>query len=1242
MPEESTPSVVQRALGLLKSVRDRELEPEQIAQYAVHLAATLLRLAECHETRQDRRRAQMLSRLMRDPKGQVFTTVLTDRAHRSASPRQAVEQAQYLLSELGTPKYLNPLEQLQLGALRSLGSWVPQLTARALLDRIRDEARSYVLPGDPERLKRYLLKRRLEGTEVIVNHLGEEVTGEAQAHRRMNVYVELLQRGEVENISVKISGIYSQLSCLAFDASVEAIADRLRPIYRAALNHRRLDRSRNSAPKLVYLDMEAHRDLELTWSAFQRVLSEPEFQPLSAGIVLQAYVPESHRLQQRLLKWAQQRVASGGAPLRLRIVKGANLATERIESRLRGWRLATFESKREVDANYKRMLHLALQPEHATAVRVGVASHNLFDICYALILRSSLRVERQVDFELLEGMANPLRRSLKQLGADVLVYSPVVEDEDFPSAVAYLVRRFDENTAPENYLHHSFSMRVGDAAWESQKQAFLRACAAMKELSDSPRRVARLADPQPAPNLDAPFVNEPDTDFSLAENRLALSEHFARIKEGHYLVRSDICGYAERSRKTIAGHDPSRPGTDAYQIELADAHDVERALQAAESAAPKLQHLSPRARMEALATMAHQLRGARAELIALMVLDGGKHAEEADAEVSEAIDFAEYYARSYRQLQEDSGARLRPRGLTVVTPPWNFPLAIPMGGVFAALVTGNPVILKPAPQTPLVAFRALQLCKQAVDLPEGALQLVVCDEDVAAPLIADERVWTVVLTGATDTARQFLRLRPQLHLLAETGGKNALYVSSLSDRDQAIGDIVQSAFAHAGQKCSALSLLLLHHSLYDDAKFLAQLKDAAESMKVGSAWELDTRITPLIGPVNSTQRRAVEELASGESWLLKPRVSHKHPQRMTPGIKLGVSPDSYSHHTEFFCPVLSVMRVNDIDHALELTNATRYGLTSGIHSLDEREQRRWIDHVEAGNVYVNRKITGAIVGRQPFGGFKDSSFGPGAKAGGPNYLTQFIDPHALVSPTGVPQPREQRNSYGPLPAATVNLLKQLRKFSSTDVRERLEALAKSYFQTFAVRFATPSDPVGLPGEDNILRYLPVHDILVVTERDVSVEMLGRVLIAASIVGIQPRLACPAGAVATEIAPELVTLWDSETQLLQLLEEPPLERIRYLGTPSLEYYRAAHERGVHVTTTPPSASGRFELLHYLREQSACVTYHRYGNLGIRGLKRSVDGVTRGTNPTRVTPTSGVSRFRAAGESRSRTGGADAEQ
>lgn len=1205
MPEESTPSVVQRALGLLKSVRDRELEPEQIAQYAVHLAATLLRLAECHETRHDRRRAQVLSRLMRDTKGQVFTTILTDRAHRSASNLQAVEQAQYLLSQLGTPKYLSPLEQLQLGALRTLGSWAPNLTASAMLERIRDEAKSYVLPGDPECLKRYLLKRRLEGTEVIVNHLGEEVTGEAQARRRTSVYVELLQRSEVECISVKISGIYSQLSSLAFEASVAAVADRLRPIYRAALTHRRLDRSRNSVPKLVYLDMEAYRDLELTWAAFQRVLNEPEFQSLSAGIVLQAYIPESHQVQQRLLRWAQERVATGGAPLRLRLVKGANLAMERIESHHRGWPLPTFESKLQVDANYKRMLHLALQPDHASALRVGVASHNLFDICYALILRSSRRMERYVEFELLEGMANPLRRSLKQLGADVLVYSPVVNDDDFPSAVAYLVRRFDENTAPENYLHHSFSMRVGDAAWESQKRAFLRACSAMTEVSNEPRRVPRLTTPRPTPDLEAPFANEPDTDFTLRENRESLRAHMLRAKDQQYLVRSDIVGYEARPRPTQMGSDPSRPGVEAYRIELADARDIELSLQAGEAVAQRFQQTSLRARLALLAKMAHQLRNARAELVALMVLDGAKHPEEADAEVSEAIDFAEYYARSYRQLQDDSGARLRPRGVTVVTPPWNFPLAIPLGGVFAALATGNPVILKPAPQTPLVAFRAIQLCKQAVELPPGALQLVICDEDTATPLITDPRVRTVVLTGATSTAKHFLRLRPKLHLIAETGGKNSLYVSSLSDRDQAIRDIVQSALTHAGQKCSALSLLLLHHSLYDDPNFLAQLKDAAESMKVGPAWDTDARVTPLVGPLNDVQRRAMLDLAPGESWLLEPRFAHENSQLMSPGIKLGVSEGSFSHHTEFFCPILSVMRANDIDHALQLANATRYGLTSGIHSLDEREQRYWIERIGAGNVYVNRKITGAIVGRQPFGGFKESNFGPGAKAGGPNYLTQFIDPHAIVSPSGVPRYDDQRN-YGPLPTATINRIKQLRRFSSVEVRERLEALAKSYFQTFVARFANPTELSQLPGEDNLLRYLPVQRLLVVIEPDVSIEMLGRVLLAASIVGIEPRVACPEGGLAAEVCPELATPYSSNDRLRQLLDELPLERVRYLGTPNLEWYQAAHERGVHTVTTPPSASGRFELLYYLREQSVSINYHRYGHLGLRGLEQPVDG------------------------------------
>ncbi|HEY3252667.1 MAG TPA: proline dehydrogenase family protein, partial [Polyangiaceae bacterium] len=397
-----------QAVALLGSVAGQPLSAVEIGERSVALARILSGLVEYYKTARDLEQARVLAGMMKDPRGQVFTTLLADRAYRSSSRKRTVEQARYLLERLGAPEYLGTFDKLSLAALRRLGTWLPSLSGTAMLNHIRHETTAFILPAAAEPLHEYLQLRRDAGIRVNINHLGEAVLGEEEAARRVAGYIELLQSPQVETISVKISSIFSQLQPLAFESSVERIAQRLRDIYRAAISHP----GRDQKPKLVTLDMESYRDLPLTVSAFQRVLAEPEFYKLCAGLVLQAYLPDSDGWQVQLFEWAKERVQRGGSPIRIRIVKGANLALERVESELRGWPSPIYDSKPEVDANFKRLILRACQPENAASAEVGIASHNLFDLCFGLLASASQGVQNQTCLELLEGMANPLVRAL--------------------------------------------------------------------------------------------------------------------------------------------------------------------------------------------------------------------------------------------------------------------------------------------------------------------------------------------------------------------------------------------------------------------------------------------------------------------------------------------------------------------------------------------------------------------------------------------------------------------------------------------------------------------------------------------------------------------------------------------------------------------------------------------------------------------------------------------------------------
>jgi RHH-type proline utilization regulon transcriptional repressor/proline dehydrogenase/delta 1-pyrroline-5-carboxylate dehydrogenase len=375
-----------------------------------------------------------------------------------------------------------------------------------------------------------------------------------------------------------------------------------------------------------------------------------------------------------------------------------------------------------------------------------------------------------------------------------------------------------------------------------------------------------------------------------------------------------------------------------------------------------------------------------------MIAEGGKTIGEADAELSEAIDFANFYAHSIDEItktEKQDGVEFISHQLVVVTPPWNFPVAIAAGGVLAALAAGSSVIIKPAPQVVNCVLAMVDVLWRA-GIPKEVLKVaLVPDNELGLHLVGHSKVDAVILTGAFETAQLFKNYRPRMQLAAETSGKNAIVVSPFADLDQAAADLSKSAFGHAGQKCSAASLGILIGSVHENKQFLKQLVDAVSSMKVGFGSQSDASVGPLIESPSPKLDRALTTLEPGERWLLKPKQLDDSGRLWRPGVKIGVKKGSFFHLTECFGPVLGLMKANSLEHALELQNGTDFGLTAGVHSLNVDEISLWLSKIEAGNLYVNRGITGAIVERQPFGGFKRSSVGWGLKAGGRNYLLQF-------------------------------------------------------------------------------------------------------------------------------------------------------------------------------------------------------------------------------------------------------------
>ena len=1200
---------------------------ETILKRTLSLAEQWQREANSERSERELEYEALMKRLLAEPGEKSFLTSLIDQAFRSHDPGRVVDQFRYLLQRAGIPRFFNSKDRLLLEIFRRGGFLVPRLAYSGIIKRLREDAAQTVLPEEIEKLEGHLHRRHAEQLRVNLNHLGEEVLGDEEADRRQDHYRESLGHPQIDTISIKISSIHAQLHPLGFRHFAEVLEERLATIYQVALEKGPAPENTTQnmdLQKLVYLDMEAYHDLELTLEVFMKTLDRPEFLQLHAGIVLQAYLPDSYGAQQLLIRWAKSRVHAGGAPLRMRLVKGANLATEQFESELQGWTLPVYPSKTETDANFKRMLEAGLKPEALKALKLGVASHNLFELAYAKTLAEEQGLKEGLSFEMLEGMADPYRRVLQQAAGkdqkqEMLLYTPVVRQQHFLNAIAYLIRRLDENTGPENFLRHSFGLEPGGLEWKKLEAQFLESWHLRAKVSAKRRRDPRshqgLAQVQGLPGI---FQNEPDTDWSLPENRKWAEQirkkWMSEPEKGGRKIPVRIGGKKVRGKRdSKTFFDPSRPGiSSGFEIQLAGLKDIHAAVDLARKDPEGWGETLLEERHRLLRGTANKMRERRGELIGVAALTAGKTFYESDPEVSEAVDFVEFYPYSFNCLKQQTGLDFEPLGTVLVISPWNFPIAIPVGGVAAALAAGNRVILKPSPETFPVTCATMQ-CFWDAGIPESALQLLNCAEGEPVKALASHPdLDALIFTGGTATAMKILRQRSRVELSAETGGKNATIVTAMADRDQAVKHVLHSAFSHSGQKCSATSLLVLEKEVYEDQGFRRQLCDAIRSLRTGPVWDFSMKMGPLIREPNPTLQSGFDNLEPGEEWLIPPVQDKENPLLWKPALKWGVRSGSPAHQTEFFGPLLAVMRAENLEEAIEIVNATGYGLTSGLESLDEREQQIWKDRIRAGNLYINRPTTGAIVLRQPFGGMGLSAIGAGIKAGGPNYVQQFC----RITSHQAPQTGEILKSSRMLsltrrwetmlengfweeqfgPEITPELVLSLQAWRSA-----------LYWQDR--EFGREHEYFHLRGQDNLFRYLPVDRFVVRLQvQDKLSETLIR-LGNGLIAGCRTELSLPPDMA----SPVLDFLQDREGQLLlervETTQESDEELALRLGTIDRLRYstrervprqimEAAASAGFHVSHRTPLAEGRLELLHCLREQSISVDWHRYGNLGTR--------------------------------------------
>lgn len=881
-----------------------------------------------------------------------------------------------------------------------------RLVAKMARRSIERMARQFIAGTDPLQAAAVAGEKWARSLATTVDLLGEHTHSEAEADRyasRLSGMVEALAKaascwpaderlerddlGPVPraSVSVKVTALAPSFTPLAGRAGIEQAERRLLPILELAA----------SSGVSVWFDMESYDVKSLTHELFRRIALRQELAELHLGVVVQAYLADAALDLEEVASLAKARAL----PLAVRLVKGAYHDTEGIEAAQRGWPAPVFAMKEHTDLNFER-LAVRLAELHGK-VRPAFASHNLRSIAVAIsAFEQAGYDERSFELQLLYGMAEPLEEALAGMGFRVRVYAPVGE---LVPGMAYLVRRLLENTSNESFVRHHFA--------EHQSLEVLLRAPAMTELPGPPPLVRKA--PSDVARL-GPYSPEPPAEWRRAPVMGSFASAMsAELSRPARFVPAIIGGEPVRTGRSIFSVDPAEPGRVVAEAAACGVRDVDDALDVALQAQPAWGRKKPEERAQVMLEAAENLRQRRFEIAALEVHEVGKGWADADADVCEAIDYLEYYARRMLHLArggevqsppgEENRLSYLPKGVCAVVAPWNFPLAILTGMTAAALVTGNAAVVKPAEQSPAVAAE-LVAALQAGGIPPGVLALLPgTGEEAGAPLVADPRVDVVAFTGSREVGLQILRAaygRGGGHsiprVVAELGGKNAVIVDYDADLDEVVPAVVSSAFGFAGQRCSAASRLICLDRIHD--AMVSRVVEAARSLVVAPPRLSWSQVGPVIDQASKDRLDAALCRAgeAGEVRLAREDVPAEG-YFVGPAVVDRVDPDSWLATEELFGPVLATFSVPDLDAAVALAESTDYALTAGVFSRSARRIDRVVSGLRAGNVYVNRAITGAVVGRQPFGGNRMS--GIGSKAGGPDYLLQFCDSQVVSENT---------------------------------------------------------------------------------------------------------------------------------------------------------------------------------------------------------------------------------------------------
>ncbi len=881
---------------------------------------------------------------------------------------------------------------------------IGKVVNRTIRSNIEGMAQQFIIGENTDDAMKTIKKIRKMGFAFTVDILGEATVSEKEAAGYMEKYFELLHElkknyqswpdldnKELDwghapriNLSVKPSALFSQTHPMDFEGSVSGILKRLEPIYQRVIE----------LNGFLCIDMEHYHFKDITLEVYRRLRSRKAFRHYPyLGLAIQSYLRDTDRDLAALLHWAKAETL----PISIRLVKGAYWDYETVVAKQNGWDVPVYTIKAESDIAFERHTRIILANHPICHFACG--SHNIRSISAAMETARELQVpEERYEFQILYGMAEPVRKGLLNIAKRVRLYSPY---GDLLPGMAYLVRRLLENTANESFLRQSF---VEETEVEKMTKNPLTTL-------EHEERTSPEYDTKPH---ETAFTNEPFADFTRAEVRTSFTDAIQRVRlELGKTYALHIDGKDITTDDTLPSVNPANPEEIIGHVCQASTTEIDLALEAARKALPGWQELAAEDRAQYLFTSADIMRRNSYDLCAWQILEVGKQWHQAQADIAEAIDFLEYYGREMIRLGsprrmgrapgEMNHLHYQPKGIAAVISPWNFPLAISCGMSGAAMVTGNPVLFKPAGPASVVGHTLLEVFKEA-GIPPGVFNYIPGrGSNIGDYLVEHPDISLIAFTGSVEVGHRIIDKSSTVQegqqqikrTIVELGGKNGIIIDDDADLDEAVKQVISSAFGFQGQKCSACSRVIVVEAIYE--RFIERLIEAANSISIGPAEDPAYYMGPVIDKNAQDVMHQYFELAEKEGNILLSRDVPENGYYIPLTIVDGITPEHRLAQEEIFGPILSVMKVKDIHQAIEWANATRFGLTGAIFSRSPQHLELARKHFNVGNLYLNRGSTGALVERHPFGGFKMS--GIGSKTGGPDYLLQFMDSRLISENT---------------------------------------------------------------------------------------------------------------------------------------------------------------------------------------------------------------------------------------------------